>query len=509
VLVAAIDPIEEAKLVGLPRTVVFGRYLSETDDVRYHQRCFDCGPILPALISTATYIDNSLLFEIERLHLARPTKVPPALLGPAAPRFLTALRGTVVADKTFSVASRYPAALAYATEWKPNAGKRGFGVFNYWTIDDVRYRTVGLDRLRAVSVENSPQVWRSRGYLSGWLPASPGSRDTGFRRLHNHSDNRTSCGPTAAGFRAVGRFDPHKLRGFSPLSRVPLESYSPPEATPADADSRGVLGGRTLRPTLNLSDYIVQPPLMLTNLRSAMRFLGRWVPVRGCTSKGDRPSIFQGTTYKAPISAIRVRVAGVSGPDALSLERIKVVAQKIHDKTGLDVDITAGSSPHPLLVELPAGRFGRPELLLREGWSKKGVSVTFLRALDRKDLLLFVLILAICAFFLSNGALAAVRARRAEIGTLRTLGWPSKAIFGVVLAELLGIGFLAGVFGGALALLIIVIFGLDLELWRVVLVIPLAVGLALVWERWRWRTYAACQPAHFWAPRALSSVLVP
>jgi ABC-type antimicrobial peptide transport system permease subunit len=164
----------------------------------------------------------------------------------------------------------------------------------------------------------------------------------------------------------------------------------------------------------------------------------------------------------------------------LSLERIKVVAQKIHDETGLDVDITAGSSPHPLRVELPAGKFGRPELLLREGWSKKGVSVSFLRALDRKDLLLFALILVICAFFLSNGALAAVRARREEIGTLRTLGWPGRAIFSVVLAELLGVGLVAGVLGAALALAIVAIFGLDLDLWRVVLVTPLAVGLALV-----------------------------
>ncbi len=157
-----------------------------------------------------------------------------------------------------------------------------------------------------------------------------------------------------------------------------------------------------------------------------------------------------------------------------------MVAQKIHDQTGLDVDITAGSSPHPLLVSLPAGKFGRPQLLLREGWSKKGVSVSFLRALDRKDVLLFALILVICAFFLSNGALAAVRARRAEIGTLRTLGWPGRAIFGVVLAELLCVGLLAGLLGAGLALVLVVSFGLHLALWRAVLVVPLALSLALL-----------------------------
>ncbi|MBA3736108.1 MAG: ABC transporter permease [Actinobacteria bacterium] len=278
----------------------------------------------------------------------------------------------------------------------------------------------------------------------------------------------------------MGTFDPRRLPGFSPLSRVPLESYVPPEIAAADAATKRVLGGEPLRPTLNLADYVAQPPLMLTSLRAAMRFLGRWVPTQQCVFKQERPFVFQNTTYAAPISAIRVRVKGVTGPDELSLTRVRVVAQKIHDETGLDVDITAGSSPHPLLVELPAGKFGRPELLLREGWSKKGVSVSFLRALDRKDVLLFALILVICAFFLSNGALAAVRARREEIGTLRTLGWPGRAVFGVVLAELFGVGLLAGVLGAGLALLLVVSLGLDLNLWRVVLVVPLAVGLALL-----------------------------
>jgi len=230
---------------------------------------------------------------------------------------------------------------------------------------------------------------------------------------------------------------------------------------------------------MNLADYVAQPPFLLTNLRAAMRLIGRWVKSPSCVFN-EKPFIFQNTSFAAPISVIRVRVAGVTGPDSLSLERIKVVAQQIHDQTGLDVDITAGSSPHPLLVDLPAGKFGRPELLLREGWSEKGVSVTLLRALDRKDVLLFALILVICGFFLSNGALASVRARRAEIGTLRTLGWPARAIFGVVLGELLFVGLLAGILGALLALVLVVSFGLHLALWRVMLVVPLAVGLALV-----------------------------
>ncbi len=478
ILVAAIDPVEEARLLGLSRTIVSGRYLREGDDARLDQGCLDCGPILPTLISNATYVDSSLRIDVERLRVPTDESLVRALSRPSAPQFASRLRGKVIATKTRSVASRYAHALAYATRWDPHKGQRGFGISNYWSVGDVRYRVVARDRLRAVPVQNPRTVWRSSNY-QGWYPAPPGSRDMAFRALHNHSDNQTQCGPTDAGFRAVGTFDPRRLPGFSPLSRVPLESYTPPEIAAADAATKRVLGGEPLRPTLNLADYVAQPPLMLTSLRSAMRFLGRWVPTRDCVFKQERPFVFQNTTYKAPISAIRVRVRGVTGPDDLSLTRIRVVAQKIHDQTGLDVDITAGSSPHPLLVELPAGKFGRPKLLLREGWSKKGVSVSFLRALDRKDLLLFALILVICALFLSNGALAAVRARRAEIGTLRILGWPGRAIFGVVLGELVVVGLLAGIVGALLALLLALSFGLHLALWRVVLVVPLAVALAL------------------------------
>jgi putative ABC transport system permease protein len=156
------------------------------------------------------------------------------------------------------------------------------------------------------------------------------------------------------------------------------------------------------------------------------------------------------------------------------------VAQRIHDSTGLLVDITAGSSPHPVLISLPKGNFGQPALQLLEGWSKKGVTVGFLRALDRKDVGLFALILLICGFFLGNGALASVCARRTEIGTLLTLGWSRPTIFKVIVAELATIGLAAGVVGAALAALLTEALSLDAPLARSLLVIPVALALALV-----------------------------
>jgi ABC-type antimicrobial peptide transport system permease subunit len=132
------------------------------------------------------------------------------------------------------------------------------------------------------------------------------------------------------------------------------------------------------------------------------------------------------------------------------------------------------------VVDLPRGRFGQPPLRVREGWIKKGVAVLFLEALDRKDLALFALVLLVCGLFLANGAFAAVRVRRTEIGTLRTLGWSQGQIFRAVLGELALIGLAAGVGGAGLAAAFAAAFGLRLSWWTTLLVLPVAVGLACV-----------------------------
>ena len=183
----------------------------------------------------------------------------------------------------------------------------------------------------------------------------------------------------------------------------------------------------------------------------------------------DRDS-FEGANQSAPISVIRVRVAGVRGPDPLSRERIRQAAERINDRTGLAVDVTAGSSPRTLQVDLPTGRFGQPAMAVREGWVEKGVAVSFLNAVDRKSLVLFVLVLVVCAFFLANGAFASVAARRRELGVLSCLGWSRGEVFRSILGEFAAVGALAGVAGVVLVQILVAALGLDLPLWQIALV---------------------------------------
>ena len=468
--VAAIDPVAEAKLVHLDRALVAGRYLRPSERLPFGHR------FLPVLASTRSFVDEKLAIEVERLRVPPGTDVPRALASGAcvlqrtpcpervpAPRgatyrnareFLAHLQGRTIDHRTVPIGRIYDNLLRGRNEDVP-PGRIGS---NYWTASPVRYRVLGRDRLEPVPVRNGALVW------AGYMQPPRDNQDVQFRRLH------VRVAKTAAGLQVVGRFDPSRLPEFSPLSRVPLETYFPPRLAPADAAARRALHGRPYLPTQNLGDYVAQPPLVLVPLSQVNRFF-------------LDPNFFAYVSprvRRAPIGVIRVRVAGVEGPDAVSRARVRVVAQEIHDRTGLEVDITAGSSPHPVLIALPKGRFGRPPLLLREGWSKKGVSVVFLRAVDRKSLALFALVLVVCCFFLGNGAFAAARARRAEVGILRTIGWSQTAIFRALIGELALIGLVAGAVGTALAAGLVAAFSLDLPLVHTLAVLPLSVALACV-----------------------------
>jgi len=451
ILLAGIDPLQEARLVGLDRAVVGGRFLREGEVAETAAPEVE----IPVIASSRMYVDQGLVAEVERLAIPPGARFPTLLGSRRAFELITSLPGRAVGRVTMDPQDLYRSMLR-------DLG--GLSVADLWTAAPVRYaETPG--RLRALAVENPDAVWESPAQ-SPFFPAPPGNEDVQFRGLrgyHAPCSQRLGGCTVAAQLRVVGRFDPERLPGFSPLSRVPLESYYPPVALPADRASREALGGRPLLPTMNLGDYVSQPPFLFTTIDAARDLL----------------RTFQGADPSAPISAIRVRVAGVAGPDPLSRERIRRVAELIHRRTGLAVDITAGSSPRPMLVELPPGRFGRPRLLLSEPWVEKGVAVRYLEALDRKSLALSLLVLLAAGFFLANGALASVRARRAELGTLLCLGWDGGRLARAVLGELALVGAAAGTAGAGLALALGRALGLEVGLPRVLLVPPVGLALAL------------------------------
>jgi len=193
----------------------------------------------------------------------------------------------------------------------------------------------------------------------------------------------------------------------------------------------------------------------------------------------ENSGVYTGVHAADPISVIRVRVAGVTRPDALSRERVNTVAQQIAQRTGLDVDIVVGSSPSPVTIDLPAGKFGPPPLTLSENWVKKGVALLILNAVDKTSVALFTLILVVCVLFVGNAATAAVRGRRRELGVLAALGWRRSRLFATILGELAGTGLAAGLLAAAIAVPASAGLGLDASPGRALLAVPVAIAVAV------------------------------
>jgi putative ABC transport system permease protein len=472
-LLAAVDPEQEAKLTGLDRSVVSGRFLRASDRPRmgaafprtngYRRR------LLPVVVAARSLVDEQARIDVERLPAS-------AAAGMLRRHYSDSDTQMIVRylqrQQTGRVVQRVqmPQSTAYARLLRelrsPGNDQR---VDVVWSVGPTTYDRRG-DRLIARRVKSDETVWRASGGAESlyfaWAPGT--GRDVKFRTLTGSTaatDPTTKDVDSAPLLSTVGVFDPDRLRRAALSSLASLESFEPPELTGRDPRSVERLHGRPLGPNGNLGGYIAQPPMLLTTLAGARVF-----------SSGLYPDL----AGRPPISAIRIRVAGVTGPDAVSRERIRQAAERIATRTGLDVDITAGASGAPTAIDLPAGLYGRPALALSEPWVRKGVATQVLNAVDRKSVVLFALILVVCALFVTNASSAAVRARRTELGVLASLGWSTGRLFAVVLAEVGAIGLVAGIAGGLLALPLAALAGVDASPARAALAIPAAVLLALL-----------------------------
>jgi putative ABC transport system permease protein len=452
VLMAAIDPAAEAKLGKLNLAITSGRYLAENAG---EEQAPNGETTFPVLAAASSGIDEYAVTRIQRL--AAPA-APPMLSAPAMAKEAAAPGQTVLITR-ISAQQAYRQALVTTTNLNAYEPIRG-----YWTAGPMLYRRNAKGILTPILVHNPLSVWQSGETLTTLLAPPMDETDNQYRALRRHGPSGASGGSPPQ-LQLVGKFDQAKIPSFDPLSRVPLGPYQPLTAAPANAVSRRALGG-SLLPSLNLGAYVSQPVDLITTL-TALPAL-------------ENSNYFSGNLNATdPISVIRVRVAGVTGPDAVSLERVREVAQQIAVRTGLQVDIVAGSSPEPTTIDLPAGRFGQPKLELTEGWVKKGVAVTILTAVDKKSVVLFTLILVVCVLFVANSATAAIRGRRRELGVLACMGWTRPRLFATVLGELAAIGLAAGVLGAAAALPLSAALHLHASPGRALLAVPIAVAVAV------------------------------
>lgn len=461
IVIAGIDPAAEAKIAGLDRCVTTGRYLSGNDHPVPSGKDED-PPFerIPVLVSTRAFIDQTLTIRIERATDAA------SLADGTSPEDLRSWKP--VQTRTSTVASLYanylPSIRDYLDPWP------------IWSAGDVAYGThppgagagpgsaggsgpSGL--LRAE--ELSPRLGIYQGNTSSevgvvdQLLIPPEARDSWFRPVVEHQDGYPPFPGTPYRFKlwnSVGRYDPTCLPSFNPLAGGALETYSVPKVALAD--------GRDLGPTRSMAGYVNSPPLLLTTLDGAA-----WLA---------NPKRYVGQPGNAFISVIRVRVSETRTPGGASEVRLELVASRIHDATGLQVDVVKGSSTRSVQVDLPAGRFGRPELVVAEPWWEKGVAIRFTTAVRAQDVTLFALVLVGAVILVGESAFVSVRRRRAEFGLLRAIGWPVIRISWLVEVEMMLLGCAVGLVSlvAGLCLRLLVLHTLPIGL------APLSLGLAVM-----------------------------
>lgn len=453
ILVAAIDPGSEADLFGLDEAAEVGALK------RLHVKSNQRGDRVPMVMSERTPVRASLVLRVSILPNAASRQI---LQG----RNLRPLRN---APRKFLLERRIGATDAYnhlksqLKQYEPGEGYEG-RVFQYWSVSQPVFKPQG-GTLRAVPVGNNlKKLWVDG---SDFSVAPAGTNDVSFRMitLHRRFSLESGVLGDAPALVSVGTYQPGQLPNQEDLVSELLAGFATAPTKAADASSRAALGDDDVPVSTNIADLVQPPPLMLMDLRSLPKLTGAtWNP----------------STSAAPLSAIRVQVKGVTGVDELSRERVRLVAQRIRERTGLDVDITVGSSATDKTLVEPAGKFGRPRLVLRQTWVKLGVAVEILRALDKKSLVLFVLVLLVSGLTVTNSAVASIRSRRTQLGVLACLGWSRASLFRLVLTELLIVAFLSGACAFLLSMLLATMSGIDVSILRAALAWPAAALVTLL-----------------------------
>lgn len=511
VLLAAIDPEQEARLLNLDQMVVKDQYLASETELLQDGNGY---PIVPILLNVEDYIQQAVTVRIEQVNIGDFPIEENGYLDAAFVESLSAIESWEQIDAA-------PRELFWEGTYPLERAWIGTGLtiqlLEGQFLDPYRGGLSGglIGQLRTpapveyVFLSDPPEFLPSstlvleavpRGltetqeahFLDQWeLPEILAVTEQGnwqrepeivFRDLVLRFDEWLSVKPIVQG---VFEIDPIAALGERSPNQVPLETYLPPLVTlKYDAEGNPVEGDPTLRPTLNYEGYLVSPPDILMSLESARGLLEYgcfnyagpeygedfWKSIKADCS-GSKDDI---------ISAIRIRVGDIEELTPEAQVRIEQIAQQIVEETGLHVDIMVGSSPEPVLVHIPG--YGEvPELgYVEELWIKKGVSTLVTQGINRADSLLFGLMLLVSLLFLFNANYVSVLGRMPEFGVMLALGWRRASLFTMILGEGALLGLLSSALGTVAAWGLVQNFGLPISLNRILWLLPLGSLLFLL-----------------------------
>lgn len=407
-LLAAVDPVQEAKLVKLDEAVIDGRYLD--DNMRVFTDTLS-GPFgtqmrlndLPVLLNRTPYTSYTMSNRLSRVALPPEVATLEAIVEKGGVAYLDTLSTELLFEREMDSEEAYPRLIEYLT----NPRSSGSVVSSY-SMDEYR-------QPRKRWYQEIPLLSAYDGLvLDVTVPDGPVATSASAK-----ANDRTFT------VKAVGVFDLENIPPPEDINQVPMEIYYPPRVILRYDEAGNEVAPTTLRPTLGPGSIMLSPPLMLTSIKAA-----RVLTEDHCSRC---------------ISAIRVRVDGIEALTPEAQRKIETIASEIVQRTGLDVDVMVGSSPRHVLVHLPEVGYAE------EQWIQKNVSAIYAQHVRSGHLLLMVTLLAIGAFYILDLAWADVIAQRRTIALQKAVGWRSSSIFRLVLSQIMKVGILAALVGSGIA----------------------------------------------------------
>ena len=493
-LIAAVDPEQEAKLVHLDDMLVSGSYLPQDPPLIIdHELLF-----VPVLFNIHDYIQQVLSIQLEKTDFELDERENYAQQLSAIPN--------QEAVESMPLETVYEVDLPVQREWYKNAIQLLVKDKEVVDVDQQNSSITGLlyapSAVQYREMENLPASLPQdtlvleaipRGFTqeeTSWLDdlLSDEQKDWSniiqwqmepevtYRSLSPRSSHLFNFNPYGRG---NGQFeiDTAAALAGSSLNQVPLETYLPPSAMlKYDENGQALENPVTLTPTLNNEGYLVSPPDLLISLTSAQQILEN-----ACYESIADETAGSGYRFKKVdcemgddfISAIRVRVAGIDEMDADAQARIEEVANEIVQRTGLHVDVMVGSSPQPVLVHIP-GYEGVGELgYVEEYWVKKNVNTLIRSGMNLADGLLFAAMLGAGVLLLFNLNLFLMLGRVSEVALYNALGWRRRDIVKRLLGQVLPVALFSILLAVLISLLIIHILSLEIVVGQFLLIVAL------------------------------------
>jgi ABC-type antimicrobial peptide transport system permease subunit len=450
-LLVGVDPVEEAKLVGLDKAIVpigESRYFTDQDivtesegEIKSRKVPFKISQI-PIIVSKEPFVKETYQYTIKKLNLPfsdkkTAKKTMENVLEKGGIEYLKTIGSEEIENYTYDSKLGHEIFLAKMTGIDPETQKPFYhpkydAEFS-WSVSSkaapLEYKEIHSpfkDKWKYAFEIQPKKIVSGENVFYAYRP---------FNRYTEHTLDAPKIEPYY-----VGVYDPSKLAlTMDPLTDVPMETYRPATASLVlDQKGKPINPPATIHNEGMPFSLLTSPPVLLTTIEGAKSIMG------------DKP-----------ISAIRVKVSGVEKINEDSQAILEKVARTIEEKTGLITDITLGSSPQPTLSYIPDN--GPKESLgwIEQPWVQLGAAYGIYKESKVGSSALMFIIMLVAIIYVISTNIVSFLAQKKELALLLAIGWRNSKLVQMVFYEAMILGVFVAV--SSLAMSFIAYFQSDDE----------------------------------------------